>query len=100
MLFLLMLDRTSSLRNLRVNLGIDTKGQASDGAYTLLNILFHLLFGLALDFFLASGVLGLLYSLISKEFGVAFTIDAWYAGTTPLSVAYLQVDSRKTARRR
>lgn len=38
---------------------------------------------------LASGVLGLLYSLITKDVGAGFTISAWFAGTTALFVTWL-----------
>jgi hypothetical protein len=45
----------------------------------------------ALFIFLASGVLGLLYSLITRDVGAGFTISGWFAMTAALSVTWLQL---------
>lgn len=46
--------------------------------------------------FLLSGIVGVVYSLVAKDVGAAFTIAAWLAGTVALSVTCLQLGSQKT----
>lgn len=60
------------------------------GIHIIEDINFIAVAWLGLLIFLTSGVLGLCYSILAKDVGAGFTIAAWFAGTTGLSIICLQ----------
>lgn len=45
--------------------------------------------------FLSSGVLGLVYSIATKDPGAAFTIAAWFAGTMGAGITVMQISAAR-----
>ena len=45
---------------------------------------------------LLSGMIGVIYSLVTSDVGAAFTIAAWIAGNAALAVLYLQASLRQS----